>query len=89
MEKRGLERYSYSSGLTLPLLASDTPVLPAVLMRQTSFGLRFFGVGDGVQVPDLFRKSARKEKGGKFPHAVCENKRAEVDGVLVRKGNIF
>ena len=27
MEKHGLERYSYSSGLTLALLASDTPVL--------------------------------------------------------------
>ena len=27
--KDGLEQYSYSSGLTLPLLASDTPVLPS------------------------------------------------------------
>ena len=40
-------------------------------------------------VPDLFRKSARQEKGGTFPLAVRENKRAEVDGVLVGKGNIF
>ena len=40
-------------------------------------------------VPDLFRKSARQEKGGTFPLAVCENKRAEIDGVLVGKGNIF
>ena len=40
-------------------------------------------------VPDLFRKSARQEKGGTFPLAVCENKRAEIDGVLVWKGNIF
>ena len=40
-------------------------------------------------LPDLFRKSARQEKGGAFPLAVCENKRAEVDGVLVGKGNIF
>ena len=34
-------------------------------------------------VPDLFRKSARQEKEGTFPLAVCENKRAEIDGVLV------
>ena len=40
-------------------------------------------------VPDLFRKIARQEKGGTFPLAVCENKRAEIDGVLVGKGNIF
>ena len=24
-----------------------------------------------------------------FPLAVCENKRAEIDGILVGKGNIF
>ena len=40
-------------------------------------------------VPDLFRKSARQEQGGTFPLAVCENKRAEIDGVFVGKGNIF
>ena len=40
-------------------------------------------------VPDLFRKSARQEKGGTFPLAVCESKRAEIDGVLAGKGNIF
>ena len=40
-------------------------------------------------VPDLFRKSARQEKGGTFPLAVCKNKRAEIVGVLVGKGNIF
>ena len=40
-------------------------------------------------VLDLFRKSARQEKGGTFLLAVCENKRAEIDGVLVGKGNIF
>ena len=40
-------------------------------------------------VPDLFRKSARQEKGGTFPLAVSENKRAEVNGVLVGKGDIF
>ena len=33
MEKHGLERYSYSSGLTLPLLASDTPVLALDVLR--------------------------------------------------------
>ena len=40
-------------------------------------------------VPDLFRKSARQKKGGTFPLAVYENKRAEVDGVSVGKMNIF
>ena len=40
-------------------------------------------------VPDLFRKSARQEKGRTFPLAVYENKRAEIDGVLVGKGDIF
>ena len=40
-------------------------------------------------VPDLFRKSARQGKGGTFPLAVCGNKRAEIDGILVGKGNIF
>ena len=40
-------------------------------------------------VPDLLRRSARQEKGGTFPLAVRENKRAEIDGVLVGKGNIF
>ena len=40
-------------------------------------------------VPDLFRKNARQEKEGTFPLAVCENKRAEIDGVLVGKGVIF
>ena len=37
-------------------------------------------------VPDLCRKSARQERGGTFPLAVCENKRAEIDGVLVGEG---
>ena len=40
-------------------------------------------------VPDLFRKSARQEKAGTFSLAVCANKRAEIDGVLVGKENIF
>ena len=40
-------------------------------------------------VPDLFRKSVRQEKGGTFLSAVCENKRAEVDGVLAGKGIYF
>ena len=40
-------------------------------------------------VPDLFWKNTRQEKGGTFPLAVCENKRAEIDGILVGKGNIF
>ena len=37
-------------------------------------------------VPDLFRKSARQEKGGTSPLAVCENKRVEIDGVFVGEG---
>ena len=41
-------------------------------------------------VSDLFRKKALgRRKGGTFPLAVCENKRAEIDGILVGKGNIF
>ena len=40
-------------------------------------------------VSDLFRKSARQEKRGTFLLAVCENKRAEIDGILVGKWNIF
>ena len=38
-------RYSYSLGLILPLLASDTPVLALDVL-----GLRFFGVGASVQL---------------------------------------
>ena len=37
-------------------------------------------------VPDLFRKSARQEKGGTFPLAVGGSKRAEIGGVLVGEG---
>ena len=40
-------------------------------------------------VSDLFRKSARQEQGGTFPLAVCENKRAEIDVILVGKGMYF
>ena len=40
-------------------------------------------------VPDLFRTSARQEERGTFPLAVSENKRAEIDGVIVGKRNIF
>ena len=40
-------------------------------------------------VPDLFRKIPQQEKRGTFPLTVCENKRAEIDGALVGKGNIF
>ena len=68
MEKRGLERYSYSSGLTLPLPSSGTPVPP--------FGLRSFGFGDGVQVRCaclVLEKHSRQEKEGTFLLAVCEN----------------
>ena len=39
--------------------------------------------------PDLLRKALGRRKGGTFPLAVCENKRAEIDGVLVGKGNMF
>ena len=31
-------------------------------------------------VPDLFWKSARQEKGGMFPLAICESRRAETGG---------
>ena len=54
-------------------------------------GLDFLVLGTVSKsvVPDLFRKSARQEKGGTFPLAVCENQRAEIDDVLVGKGSIF
>ena len=37
-------------------------------------------------VPDLFRKSARQERGGTLPLAVCGRRRAEIGGVLVGEG---
>ena len=36
-----------------------------------------------------FGKALDRRKGGTFPLAVCENKRAEIDGILVGKGNIY
>ena len=36
-----------------------------------------------------FGKALGRRKGGTFSLAVCENKRAEIDGILVGKGNIF
>ena len=83
-------RYSYSSGLILPLLASDTPVLPSGADAfPAGLALRRRGRCPSPLYLTLFRKSARQEKGGTFPLAVCENKRAEIDGVLMKKGNIF
>ena len=86
MEKHGLERYSYSLGLTLPLPASGTPVLPSgadvldVLRAQI-----FFGVGADLT---RFGKEFCRRKGGTVFLAVCENKHSEIGGVLVGKGNI-
>ena len=37
-------------------------------------------------LPDLFRKSARQEKGGTFPLAICGSRRTEIGGVLVGEG---
>ena len=34
-------------------------------------------------VPDLFRKALGRRKEGTLPLAVCEDKRAEIDGILV------
>ena len=36
-----------------------------------------------------FGKARGRRKGGTFPLAVCENKRAEIDGILVGKGIYF
>ena len=36
-----------------------------------------------------FGKALGRRKGGTIPFAVCENKRAEIDGILVGKENIF
>ena len=44
------------------------------------------GTVSKVVVPDLFRKSARQEKGGTFPLAVYGSRRADVGGVLVGQG---
>ena len=38
-------------------------------------------------VPDLFRKSARQEKRRNVTLAVCENKHAEMGGILVGEEN--
>ena len=48
--------------------------------RPRRLGSSVLGTVFKSVVPDLFRKSARQEKGGTFPLAVCENKRAEIDG---------
>ena len=40
-------------------------------------------------VPDLIRKSARREKRRNVPPRSIENKHAEIDGILVGEGNIF
>ena len=51
MENNGVFlRYSYSSGLILPLLASDTPVRPSDADALGFLRAQLFGVGDGVQV---------------------------------------
>ena len=57
--------------------------------RPWRLGFSVLGTVSKSVVPDLFRKSARQEEGGTFPLAVCENKRAEIDGVLVGRGVIF
>ena len=89
MEKHGLERYSYSSGLTLdPVPPSFRHARPRV-RRPWRLDSSVLGTVSKSIVPDLFRKSARQEKGGTSPFAVCGNKRAEIDGILVGKGNIF
>ena len=57
--------------------------------RPSGLDFSVLGTVSKSVVPDLFRKNARQEKGGTFPLAVFENKRAEIDCVLVGKGNIF
>ena len=57
--------------------------------RPSGLDSSVFGTLSKSVVPDLFWKSARQEKGGMSPLAVCEIKRAETDGVLVGKENIF
>ena len=57
--------------------------------RPSGFDSSVLGPVSNSVVPDLFRKALGKRKGGKFPLAVCENKCAEIDGILVGKGNIY
>ena len=40
-------------------------------------------------VPDFISEKRSAGEGGTFLLAVCENNRAEIDGILVGKGNIF
>ena len=71
-----------------PALPSFRYARPRV-RRPSDLDSSVLGTVSKSVVPDLFRKSARQEKGGMFPLAVCENKRVEIDGVLVGKGDIF
>ena len=80
-------RYSYSLGLILPLLASDTPVLALDVLR--AYILRCWRQCPTPLYLTYFGKALGRRKGGTFPLAVCENKRAEIDGILVGRGNIF
>ena len=54
--------------------------------RPSGLDASVLGTVSKSVVPDVFRESARQEKGETFPLAVCENKRAEIDGILVGKG---
>ena len=42
-----------------------------------------------VRYLTYFGQALGRRKGGTFPLVVYENKRAEIDGILVGKGNIF
>ena len=71
-----------------PALPSFRHARPRV-RRPSGLDSSVLGTVSKSVVPDLFRKSTRQEKGGTFPLAICENKRAEIDGILVGKGSIF
>ena len=71
-----------------PALPSFRHARPRV-RRPSGLDSSVSGTVSKSVVPNLFRKRARQEKGGTFPLAISENKRAEIDGVLVGKGNTF
>ena len=59
-KKRGLERFPYSSGLTLPLPASDTPVLSSGADALDVLRARYSSASRTVSrsvVPDLFSEN--------------------------------
>ena len=93
MENHGVFlRYSYSSGLILPLLVSDTPVLPSgadaldVLRAKI---LRRRGRYPSPLYLTHFGKVLGRRKEERSPSQYMRTNVRRLMGVLVGKGNIF